>query len=208
MFGRKNFKLKSEPKRSWAITRISTSHYLTRDIYPNLGRDIVGKYSDEKNLERKQISGLLQQLQPSVAFKSQDSHPTLWSLVTLISASKLFSDLPHLDHDGSALHVTRQRLSKLVHRLHSESVPGWVAADHNCCHHHHHHHHYLCYLFSTRPYSIYCSMLNAPESPSLPTYHRCWVRLDDLCIYHLLYVLIISWSQWQHHYNRETGTAL
>ena len=139
----KNFKLKSEPKRSWAITRISTSHYLPRDIYPNLGRDIVGKYSDEKNPERKQISGLLQQLQPSVAFKSQDSHPPLWSSATLIFASKLFSDLPHLDHDRSALHVTRQRLSKLVHCLHSESVPGWVAADHHCCHpnHLHLHHH-------------------------------------------------------------------
>ena len=204
MFGRKKFKLKGEPKRSWAITRLSTSHYLTRDIYPNLGRDIVGKYSaDEKNPERKQISGLLQQLQPSVAFKSQDSHPTLWSLVTLISASKLFSDLPHLDHDGSALHVTRQRLSKLVHRLHSESVPGRVAAaDHHCCHHHHYHH--LCYLFSTRPYSI-CSILNAPESPWILTYPQCWVRLDDLCIDHLLFVLIISVSA---HSNRETGTAM
>ena len=117
-------------------------------------------------------------------------NPRLWSLATLISASKLFSDLPHLDHDGSALHVTRQRLSKLVHRLHSESVPGWVAAGHHCCHHHHHHH--LCYLFSTRPYSI-CSILNI-ELPSMPTYHWCWVRLDDLCIYHLLSVLMISVS--------------
>ena len=65
--------VEGRPKRSRAITPRSTFHYLTRDIYPGLARDIVGKYLDEKNLKRKQISGILQQVQPVVAFDQQDA---------------------------------------------------------------------------------------------------------------------------------------